>query len=72
VNIPGSDVEKGDVLSEYIGSGPPPKTGYHRYVYLVYKQTGKIHDKEHGKLGFSGKNRANWSIEKFAKKVRRN
>lgn len=26
-------------------------------------------DKEHGKLGFSGEKRNNWSAEKFAKKV---
>lgn len=27
VNIPGNDVKKGDTLSEYVGSGPPEKTG---------------------------------------------
>jgi len=26
-NIPGADVSKGDVLSEYVGSGPPKGTG---------------------------------------------
>jgi phosphatidylethanolamine-binding protein (PEBP) family uncharacterized protein len=26
-NIPGKDVSKGETLSEYVGSGPPPKTG---------------------------------------------
>ena len=41
-NIPGSDVSKGDVLSGYIGSGPPEGTGIHRYVYVVYKQPGKL------------------------------
>lgn len=43
INIPGSDVTKGDEITEYIGAGPPNKTGLHRYVFLVYKQTdGKI------------------------------
>lgn len=41
-NIPGNNVDQGDVLSAYIGSGPPPDTGLHRYVFLVYKQNGKI------------------------------
>lgn len=35
VNIPGNSVEKGETLSQYIGCGPPDKTGLHRYVYLV-------------------------------------
>lgn len=67
-NIPGSEVGKGDVLSEYIGAGPPPDTGLHRYVYLVYKQTGRLEDKEHGHLGFSGDKRNNWKAAAFAAK----
>ena len=47
MNIPGSvysepDVSKGETLSTYKGSGPPKDTGYHRYVFLVYKQLGVI------------------------------
>ena len=42
VNIPGSDVSKGDAVAEYIGAGPPKGTGLHRYVFLAYKQTGKV------------------------------
>lgn len=33
-NIPGTDISKGEVLSEYIGAGPPKGTGLHRYVFL--------------------------------------
>ncbi|KAK6101136.1 Phosphatidylethanolamine-binding family protein [Brugia pahangi] len=69
VNIPGQDVSKGDVFSEYIGSGPPKGTGLHRYVFLVYKQPEKIVDVQHGHLtNKSGKNRANFKIAKFAEK----
>uniref|UniRef100_A0AC35GFU5 Phosphatidylethanolamine-binding protein n=1 Tax=Panagrolaimus sp. PS1159 TaxID=55785 RepID=A0AC35GFU5_9BILA len=46
VNIPGTNVADGETLSEYVGSGPPESTGLHRYVYLVYKQPGKISDLE--------------------------
>jgi hypothetical protein len=42
--------------------------GHHRYVYLVYKQPGKIQDKEHGKLGFSGDKRGGWKVASFAQK----
>lgn len=40
INVPGSDldVSKGQILAEYIGSGPPKGTGFHRYIFLVYKQ----------------------------------
>lgn len=41
-NIPGNDIAKGDVLSEYVGSGPPEKTGLHRYVFLIYKQPKRL------------------------------
>jgi len=69
VNIPGNDISKGDVLAMYIGSGPPEGTGLHRYVYLVYKQPGKITDAEHGKLtDRSMDNRGKWSAAKFAQK----
>uniref|UniRef100_A0A915BK81 Phosphatidylethanolamine-binding protein n=1 Tax=Parascaris univalens TaxID=6257 RepID=A0A915BK81_PARUN len=68
-NIPGNDISKGEVLSEYISSAPPPNTGLHRYVYLVYKQSGKISDPEHGHLpGNSGEKRGGFKAAAFAKK----
>lgn len=68
-NIPGNDLKKGDELSGYISSAPPQGTGLHRYVYLVYKQPGKIEDKEHGHLpSTSGAKRANFKAAAFAKK----
>ncbi|PAV80547.1 hypothetical protein WR25_11395 isoform B [Diploscapter pachys] len=27
INVPGSDISKGDTIAQYIGSGPPEKTG---------------------------------------------
>lgn len=47
VNIPGDSVDKGDIIAEYRGSGPPKDTGLHRYIFLVYKQpNGKIQTNE--------------------------
>ncbi len=42
VNIPGNNVNEGEALFDYIGSGPPKDTGLHRYVFIVYKQPGKL------------------------------
>src|SRR5690349_17739290 len=67
-NIPGSDIEKGEVLSAYIGSGPPPDTGLHRYVFLIYKQPGKLSFDEPRLTNRSGDNRGCFQIQKFAEK----
>ena len=42
VNIPGTDISKGETFAEYIGSGPPQGSGHHRYVLLIYKQTTRL------------------------------
>lgn len=67
-NIPGCDVSKGDVLSAYIGSGPPQGTGLHRYVFLVYKQSGKLTFDEKRLPNNSGNGRGGFKIAAFAKK----
>jgi len=46
VNVPGVsgdhvDVHKGHTVVPYMGPAPPPKTGLHRYVFLVYKQPAR-------------------------------
>lgn len=67
-NIPGNDVSKGEVLSEYVGSGPPPNTGYHRYVFLAYKQPSKLTFDEPRLTNRSAEKREKFSIAKFALK----
>ncbi|XP_075229396.1 large ribosomal subunit protein mL38-like [Lycorma delicatula] len=37
-NIPGSDVKKGEVVWDYLQPFPPHGTGYHRYIFVLYKQ----------------------------------
>lgn len=41
-NIPGDAVEKGDTIVEYLQPFPLKGTGYHRYVFVLYKQEGKV------------------------------
>lgn len=36
------DYTKGNEILEYQGPAPPPKTGKHRYVFLLYKQDPKV------------------------------
>lgn len=67
-NIPGSNVTEGETLSAYIGSGPPENTGLHRYVFLVYKQTGKLTFDENRLTNTSVDGRASFKISKFAEK----
>lgn len=42
VNIAGNNVAEGEILFSYIGSGPPKDTGLHRYVFLSFKQSGRL------------------------------
>lgn len=67
VNIPGNDISKGETINEYVGSGPPKGTGLHRYVTLVFKQTGKLEFDEPRHSNTDG-NRAGFSTKNFAQK----
>lgn len=68
VNIPSNDISKGKELSAYIGSGPPKDTGLHRYVYLIYKQPGKLTCDENCLPNNSGANRGGWKARSFVQK----
>ncbi|XP_022127416.1 protein D2 [Pieris rapae] len=67
-NIPGNNVASGEVLSSYIGSGPPEGTGLHRYVYILYKQPGKLNFDEKKLTNKSIVGRDAFSTKKFAEK----
>ncbi|KAJ3639532.1 hypothetical protein Zmor_002887 [Zophobas morio] len=69
-NIPGGNVDQGEILSAYVGSGPPKGTGLHRYVFLIYKQNGKINFDEKRLPNNSGDGRGGFSIRKFAEKYK--
>jgi hypothetical protein len=67
-NIPGNNIKKGEILSQYIGAGPPKDTGLHRYIFILYKQKGKIDFDEKRLTNRSGENRGKFSIRNFANK----
>lgn len=68
VNIPGSDVSKGQELTAYIGSGPPKDSGLHRYIFLLYKQPKKIDFEEKVVTNSEVGDRPLFSAKKFAEK----
>ncbi|KAI9204455.1 phosphatidylethanolamine binding protein [Polychytrium aggregatum] len=41
-NIKGSAYKNGEDLSDYVSPSPPSGSGFHRYVFLLYKQPGKL------------------------------
>ncbi|KAJ8966400.1 hypothetical protein NQ317_009632 [Molorchus minor] len=67
VNIPGSRISEGEVLSEYIGSAPGQGTELHRYTFLLYQQPKKLVFDE-PRHNDTDPKRGNFSAEKFANK----
>ncbi|EGC37453.1 hypothetical protein DICPUDRAFT_46512 [Dictyostelium purpureum] len=67
-NIPGNKLTEGQVLSEYIGAGPPPNTGLHRYIFILCKQPSKIHFKGEFICKANADTRNNWKAIDFIKK----
>ncbi|XP_073817246.1 protein D3-like [Musca autumnalis] len=68
VNIPGNHIDQGEVLAAYIGSGPPKGTGLHRYVFLLYKQPGKLEFDEARVGNNSRQDRPKFKAAAFAEK----
>ncbi|XP_075148657.1 protein D3-like [Haematobia irritans] len=68
VNIPGDQLHKGEVLTEYVGSGAPKDTGLHRYTFLLFKQPKKLEFDEKHLSKTQGAGRENFSTRKFIEK----
>ncbi|XP_061764807.1 39S ribosomal protein L38, mitochondrial [Nerophis ophidion] len=45
-NIPGGAVQAGEELCHYLPPFPARGTGFHRYIYILFKQEGAIHFQE--------------------------
>ncbi len=70
VNMKGSDISSGTVLSDYVGSGPPKGTGLHRYVWLVYEQSGPLKCDERILCNRSGDHRGKFKVAAFRSKYK--
>lgn len=54
------------VPQAYVGSGPPPNSGLHRYVYALYEHTHKVDVSDvHVEPNTSAKHRAHFNLDKF-------
>ncbi|KAH3759685.1 protein D2 [Pelomyxa schiedti] len=60
VNIPGSDLSAGKTLASYMGPAPPPGTGPHRYIFLLFRQNKPV------TASPFGDNRGAWKVNGFA------
>ncbi len=68
LNIPGTDLSKGETLASYRGSAPPEGSGMHRYIFLVYKQSGILKHSETPVEPNSREGRRHFKVREFAKK----
>ncbi|KAK5649890.1 hypothetical protein RI129_000919 [Pyrocoelia pectoralis] len=68
VNIPLSNVSKGQTIVEYFGSDPPLNTGFHRYTFLLFKQDSNLDFDEAYISKTSFEERKGFSIQKFTNK----
>uniref|UniRef100_A0A3B1J690 Phosphatidylethanolamine binding protein 1 n=1 Tax=Astyanax mexicanus TaxID=7994 RepID=A0A3B1J690_ASTMX len=67
VNMKGNDVSSGCVMSDYVGAGPPKGT-LHRYVWLVYEQSGSLSCTEPVLTNRSGDKRGKFKLSSFRSK----
>ncbi|RWS26115.1 OV-16 antigen precursor-like protein [Leptotrombidium deliense] len=64
VNISNNTISTGNVIMSYNGPNPPQGTGFHRYVFLVYKQEKR----SKGRQNFASiANRAKFNVTQYAK-----
>ncbi|OQV18993.1 putative OV-16 antigen [Hypsibius exemplaris] len=68
VNIPGNKVGQGDVMADYVECGPLKDTGNHRYVFLLYKQPGKITPEGCPSSSLQIRGRRKFTVQAFAEK----
>lgn len=70
VNVPGQDLsQKGEVLAEYVGAGPPEGSGLHRYIFLAFQQERKC-DGTDLQTFHRVSERPNWSLSAYLEKLR--
>ena len=61
VNVPGNDINRGDVLMEYEPPNPPSDSNPHTYIFDILEQSERIRPTHH-------RVRANFALEKFVER----
>lgn len=60
------EFDSGNELVPYMGPGPPPKTGLHRYIYILFKETKPSLTKFHGDRPRFGTDKPGHGVRAFA------
>lgn len=68
VNVPGLEVNKGEIICPYMGPLPPKASGIMRYAFLVYKQPQKLRFTEPHVNNTSADPHKMFHIKKFGEK----
>ncbi|KAJ0172957.1 hypothetical protein K1T71_011133 [Dendrolimus kikuchii] len=69
VNVPGTNIDAGEIIAPFLKPQPPAGSGPHRYVFLIYEQPGC--EKFEGFSDFTDQtNRRSFSVEDFTKKYK--
>ncbi|KAH8393704.1 hypothetical protein KR200_010014 [Drosophila serrata] len=68
VNVPGLDIMKGQLISDYFGPLPPKDSGNQRYLILVYQQSEKLAFDEEKIEMSNADGHSNFEVKKFAQK----
>lgn len=70
-NIPGNNIDKGAFPVSFFPSAPPKDSGEHRYVFLLYKQPGKLDLQGQQRIStFQMEGRDNFPIKAFVDKFK--
>ena len=56
------NINAGHLAAVYVGAGPPKGTGYHRYVFLLYKQPSTINVEHVVHIQLTGKGRGGFKV----------
>lgn len=68
VTSTGDLVSSDSAIAFWAGPGPPPISGPHRYIFLLYEQPADFDAKLFSKAsGFGIKDRMRWDVSKFEK-----
>lgn len=68
-NIPNGDLSKGEVIIPYLAPFPPKGTGFHRHVFILYKQNKKIDFSEYKVERLNDLEKRTFSTHDFYRKL---
>lgn len=67
-NIPNNDIAKADLIVPYLQPFPPKGTGYHRHIFILYKQDKKLDFSEYKVVNSTGLDKRTFNTFEFYRK----